>query len=85
MLREITDALEALSSETPLVIALEDLHWSDPSTVAALASVASRTTPARLILEMPQNPNGSNGLGRFWWPSKGGTNSFSAVATLRFV
>src|SRR5262249_36618227 len=31
MLREITDALEALSGEIPLVLALEDLHWSDPS------------------------------------------------------
>jgi predicted ATPase len=50
MLREITDALEALSAETPVVIALEDLHWSDPSTIDLLSSIARRTSPARLMI-----------------------------------
>ena len=50
MLREITDALEAISSETPIVLALEDLHWSDPSTIDLLTSIARRTSPARLMI-----------------------------------
>ena len=32
MLREMTQALEALAAEAPLVLLLEDLHWSDFST-----------------------------------------------------
>lgn len=63
MLREITDALESLSSETPLVIALEDLHWSDPSTVSLLSSVARRTTPARLMILCTYRPSDVGGSG----------------------
>ena len=32
MLREMAEALEVMASEKPLVLLLEDLHWSDPST-----------------------------------------------------
>ena len=31
MLREITEAFDVLSTDHPLVLVLEDLHWSDPS------------------------------------------------------
>jgi predicted ATPase len=61
MLREITDALEALSAETPLVIALEDLHWSDPSTLDLLSSVARRTMPARLMILATYRPADAGG------------------------
>src|SRR5262249_35129774 len=37
MLREMGDALEALAAEQPLVLWLEDLHWSDVSTLELLA------------------------------------------------
>ncbi|TDU26395.1 transcriptional regulator [Panacagrimonas perspica] len=50
MLREIADALEAISTEMPLILVLEDLHWSDPSTIEMLALVARRTAPARLLI-----------------------------------
>jgi hypothetical protein len=33
MLRELTDALEAATTQIPLVLCLEDLHWSDASTL----------------------------------------------------
>ncbi|MBC7924117.1 MAG: AAA family ATPase [Bryobacteraceae bacterium] len=56
MLREITDALDALSIETPLVIALEDLHWSDPSTIDLLTSIANRTSPACLMIIATYRP-----------------------------
>ena len=36
MLRELAETLEVLTAETPLVLVLEDLHWSDHATVEAL-------------------------------------------------
>ncbi len=50
MLRELTEALDVLTTERPLVLVLEDLHWSDVSTLAWLAYVARRPDPARLLL-----------------------------------
>jgi DNA-binding winged helix-turn-helix (wHTH) protein/predicted ATPase len=50
MLREIAEAVEALTAETPLVMALEDLHWSDYSTLDLISYMARRREPARLLL-----------------------------------
>jgi DNA-binding winged helix-turn-helix (wHTH) protein len=50
MLRELTEALDALTTERPLVLVLEDLHWSDRATLAWLTYVARRPDPARLLL-----------------------------------
>ncbi len=50
MLREIAMALEALTTEIPLVLVLEDLHWSDYSTVDLISSLARRREPARLLM-----------------------------------
>jgi DNA-binding winged helix-turn-helix (wHTH) protein/tetratricopeptide (TPR) repeat protein len=50
MLREMAEALEVLAAARPLVLLLEDLHWSDPSTLDLLAAVARRPDPARLLL-----------------------------------
>jgi DNA-binding winged helix-turn-helix (wHTH) protein/tetratricopeptide (TPR) repeat protein len=50
MLREIADALEVLTRDRPLVLVLEDLQWSDPSTVDLLACLARRREPARLMV-----------------------------------
>jgi DNA-binding SARP family transcriptional activator/pimeloyl-ACP methyl ester carboxylesterase len=50
MLREIVEALIAVAAERPIVLVLEDLHWSDPSTVAFLAAIARRRDPARLMI-----------------------------------
>src|SRR5499433_1809838 len=50
MLRELTEALDVLTTERPLVLVLEDLHWSDVSTLAWLAYVARRPDPARFLL-----------------------------------
>lgn len=50
MLREIAEALEALSCQRPLILALEDIHWSDSSTVELLAYVARRRGLARLLI-----------------------------------
>jgi len=50
MLREISGAIEALTVETPLLLVLEDLHWSDYSTVDFISHLARRREPARLLV-----------------------------------
>ncbi len=50
MLREMGEALEALSAESPLVLVLEDLHWSDYATLDLITLLARRPEPARLLL-----------------------------------
>ena len=50
MLREIAEAIEAFTTEVPLVLALEDLHWSDNSTVDLIGYLARRPSPARLLI-----------------------------------
>ena len=50
MLREIAEALEALTAERTLVLVLEDLHWADISTLELLALLARRQEAARLLI-----------------------------------
>ncbi|BBA32848.1 uncharacterized protein sS8_0883 [Methylocaldum marinum] len=50
MLREMAEALEAVTAETPLVLVLEDLHWSDYATLDLLAALARRREAARLLV-----------------------------------
>jgi DNA-binding winged helix-turn-helix (wHTH) protein/tetratricopeptide (TPR) repeat protein/energy-coupling factor transporter ATP-binding protein EcfA2 len=56
MLREAAEVLEAVASDRPLLLVLEDLHWADPSTVDLLAWLARRTTPARLLVAATYRP-----------------------------
>ena len=50
MLREMAQTLAALAADAPLVSLLEDLHWSDASTLDLIAAIARRTEPARLLI-----------------------------------
>jgi len=50
MLREMGEALEVLTTEQPLVLRLEDLHWSDHSTLELLSVLARRRERARLLV-----------------------------------
>ena len=50
MLREITEALETIAAETPLLLVLEDLHWVDPSTVDLLSALARGRGTAKLMV-----------------------------------
>lgn len=50
MLREAAELFESLSRERPLVLALEDLHWSDASTLDLVARLARRREHARLLV-----------------------------------
>ncbi|MDX2169637.1 MAG: AAA family ATPase, partial [Deltaproteobacteria bacterium] len=50
MLRTLAEAIEAVASQTPLVLVLEDLHWSDGPTLDLLNLLARRTEPAHLLV-----------------------------------
>ena len=50
MLREMAEAAEAITKERPLILVLEDLHWSDYSTLDLIAYLARRRDPARLLV-----------------------------------
>lgn len=50
MLREMFETVEAIGADTPLALVLEDLHWSDGSTVELLEAIARRREPARLLV-----------------------------------
>ncbi|HUA26769.1 MAG TPA: AAA family ATPase [Steroidobacteraceae bacterium] len=56
MLREIIEALEAFSSERPLLLVLEDLHWADPFTVDFISSLARRRGTGKLMLVATYRP-----------------------------
>jgi DNA-binding winged helix-turn-helix (wHTH) protein/predicted ATPase len=56
MLRELANAVEVISAHDPLVLAIEDLHWSDPSTLDWIAAVASRPEPAKLLIVATLRP-----------------------------
>lgn len=50
MLRELAEAVEVLTAVSPLILVLEDLHWSDTATLDWLNHVARRWEPARLLI-----------------------------------
>jgi predicted ATPase/DNA-binding winged helix-turn-helix (wHTH) protein len=50
MLRELAEVVEIMAKDVPLILWLEDLHWSDPSTVDWLAYLARRPGPARVLV-----------------------------------
>jgi predicted ATPase/DNA-binding winged helix-turn-helix (wHTH) protein len=50
MLREIGEALVALTSEAPLVLVLEDLHWSDYSTLDLITYLANQRASTHLMV-----------------------------------
>lgn len=50
MLRELGDALGALASAGPVILLLEDLHWSDPSSIDLLRHLGGRVGKQRLLV-----------------------------------
>ena len=50
MLRKMAKAIDIITAEHPLILWLEDLHWSDVSTLELLALLARRREPARLLV-----------------------------------
>jgi adenylate cyclase len=68
MLRELAEALECLTAERPLVLVLEDLHWSDTATLEWLAYVARRRDPARLLVLATYRPAEARGAAHPVYP-----------------
>src|SRR5579864_3450397 len=50
MVRELCEALEAISQSITLVLILEDLHWADDSTLDLISAIARRRGTAKLYL-----------------------------------
>lgn len=50
MLRELTNAIETITADDPLILTIEDVHWSDPSTLDWIAVVTPRREPAKLLI-----------------------------------
>ena len=50
MLREMSQALEALAADLPLVLILEDLHWSDYSTLDLISYLARQRQAVQLMV-----------------------------------
>lgn len=50
LLRELERLVQAVSADVPLVVVLEDLQWADTSTIEAVASLAQRDNPAKLLI-----------------------------------
>jgi predicted ATPase len=50
MLRQLVEALTVITRERLVVVVLEDLQWSDPATVEALAYLARCPEPVRLLV-----------------------------------
>jgi len=50
MLRELGEAFEVLGDARTLVVVLEDLHWSDASSIGALSYLAQRMRSSQLLI-----------------------------------
>jgi DNA-binding winged helix-turn-helix (wHTH) protein/tetratricopeptide (TPR) repeat protein len=50
MVREVCEALEAITAERCLILILEDLHWVDHSTLDVISALARRREPSKLLL-----------------------------------
>ncbi len=57
MLREMGDALRALSAPAPVALLLEDLHWADPSSTDLLRHLSERASAQRLLVIGTFRPN----------------------------
>jgi DNA-binding winged helix-turn-helix (wHTH) protein len=56
MVREFCEWVEEFAATRPLVLILEDLHWSDYSTVDLLSALARRGSHARLLVVATYRP-----------------------------
>lgn len=61
LLRELAEAIEVLSAARPLVLVLEDLHWSDASTVELVTRLTQRREDAQLLIVGTHRPMESTG------------------------
>jgi DNA-binding winged helix-turn-helix (wHTH) protein/tetratricopeptide (TPR) repeat protein len=50
MLRELAEAFDVLAAQQPVVLVLEDMQWSDPSTTDLVAMLGGRREAARVLV-----------------------------------
>ena len=83
MKRELADAVEILARERRVVLAFEDLHWADPSTLDLIAYLARCSDPARCLIVSTHRPGeetaSADALGRIA-DSLRGSESFTELA-----
>jgi class 3 adenylate cyclase/tetratricopeptide (TPR) repeat protein len=64
--RDLMEALHRwlveLASDTPVVVAGEDLHWSDPSTLELMRLLQDRLAAVPVLLVVTRRPEGEAGL-----------------------
>ena len=58
MVREACSLLEALATERPLILVLEDLHWADFATIDLISALCRRRSSAKLLLIATYRPEG---------------------------
>jgi predicted ATPase/class 3 adenylate cyclase len=63
----ICNMIEAMSTEVPVLMVLEDAHWFDASTLELLAAISERLNHARLLVVMTHRPE-------FTFTSRSGEN-----------
>jgi predicted ATPase len=51
MLREMAEAVEAITVGSPLIVVLEDLHWSDYSPLDLISYLARRRDATRVLVK----------------------------------
>jgi DNA-binding winged helix-turn-helix (wHTH) protein len=56
MLGALAEVLETLARQRPVIFVLEDMHWSDQASLAALAYLARRLAPSRLLFLVTYRP-----------------------------
>jgi DNA-binding winged helix-turn-helix (wHTH) protein/tetratricopeptide (TPR) repeat protein len=56
MLRELAEAFDVLAAQWPFVLVLEDLQWSDRSTLDLIATLGARREPARIVVAATCRP-----------------------------
>ena len=56
ILREISEAIESMAGQNPLVLVLEDVHWADHSTIDLISALGGRQTPARILIVLTHRP-----------------------------
>ncbi|MGO4395248.1 AAA family ATPase [Variovorax sp. M-6] len=61
MLRELGELLDCVAQTSPLLLVLEDLQWSDRSTLQLLDYVAGRRSPARQMILVSLRPTRTGG------------------------
>jgi len=56
MVRELAEALDVVTVDRPMVLWLEDVHWSDVSSLTLLSALARRPDAARLLIVATYRP-----------------------------